>query len=63
MVRMNAVELADGSQFGVAVDTICVHGDTPNAVEIARRMGEVLKQGGVELVALPARSQFFRVRN
>lgn len=63
MVRTNAVELVDGSQFGVAVDTICVHGDTPNAVEIARRMGEVLKQGGVELAALPARSRLFRVRN
>jgi UPF0271 protein len=63
MVRTNAVELADGSQFGVAVDTICVHGDTPNAVEIARRIGEELKQGGVELAALPARSRLFRVRN
>lgn len=63
MVRTNAVELADGSQFGVAVDTICVHGDTPNAVEITRRIGEELKQGGVELAALPARSRLFRVRN
>jgi len=63
MVRTNAVELADGSQFGVAVDTICVHGDTPNALEIARRIGEGLKQGGVELAALPARSRLFRVRN
>jgi UPF0271 protein len=63
MVRASAVELADGSQFGVAVDTICVHGDTPNAVEIARRMAEVLKLGGVELAALPVRSRLFRVRN
>lgn len=63
MVRASSVELADGSQFGVAVDTICVHGDTPNAVEIARRMAEVLKLGGVELAALPVRSRLFRVRN
>jgi UPF0271 protein len=63
MVRTSAVELADGSQFGVAVDTICVHGDTPNALEIARRIGEELKQGGVELAAPPARSRLFRVRN
>jgi UPF0271 protein len=46
--REGAVELADGSRLGVAVDTICVHGDTPNSVEIARRMGELIKQGGIE---------------
>jgi len=63
IVRASAVELADGSQFGVAVDTICVHGDTPNAVEIARRMAEVLRQGGVELAALRLRPRMFRVRN
>jgi UPF0271 protein len=63
IVRENAVELADGSRLGVAVDTICVHGDTPNAVEIAERMGEVIKQSGIELAALPVRPRLFRVRN
>lgn len=62
-VQENAVELADGSRFSVAVDTICLHGDTPNAVEIARQIGEGIKRGGIELAPLPVRPRWFRIRN
>jgi len=31
------------------VDTICIHGDTPGAVEIARGVRKALKDNGIEV--------------
>jgi UPF0271 protein len=49
----NAVSLAggqvtavDGSVADLIVDTICVHGDTPGAPQIARRVRERLEEAG-----------------
>ena len=39
----------DGSVVLVATESICVHGDTPGAVEIARSVRAALEQAGVEL--------------
>lgn len=63
IVEAGAVEVSGGSPFAVTVDTICIHGDTPGALEIARQTGELLKAGGVELAKLPARNRLFRIRN
>lgn len=40
-----------GAPLPVPVDSLCVHGDTPGAVEIARRVRLALEQAGVELRA------------
>jgi 5-oxoprolinase (ATP-hydrolysing) subunit A len=37
---------ADGREIVIAFDTICVHGDMPNAVERVRRIREVLEAHG-----------------
>jgi 5-oxoprolinase (ATP-hydrolysing) subunit A len=37
----------DGSEVGCAVESVCVHGDTPGAVELARAVREALTGAGV----------------
>ncbi|HYO35404.1 MAG TPA: 5-oxoprolinase subunit PxpA [Geodermatophilus sp.] len=39
----------DGSPLRLAPESICVHGDTPGAVEIARRVRDALTGAGVDL--------------
>lgn len=44
--------LEDGSVLPLAADTLCVHGDTPHALEIARAVHRALGAAGVSLRAL-----------
>ncbi|MGO1080431.1 LamB/YcsF family protein [Inquilinus sp. CA228] len=55
MVQEQAVTSRSGKRIPVPVDTVCVHGDTPGAVGIARRIRERLEQAGIRLVALKDR--------
>ncbi|OWJ68221.1 LamB/YcsF family protein [Inquilinus limosus] len=55
MVEEQAVTSRSGKRIPVPVDTVCVHGDTPGAVGIARRIRERLEQAGIRLVALKDR--------
>jgi len=41
-----------GRTIAIAVDTICLHGDTPGAAGIARRLRERLVEAGVQAVPL-----------
>jgi UPF0271 protein len=53
-VRMAAegvVVAVDGTAVDVAVDSICVHGDTPGAVELARGVRAALEASGLEIAA------------
>jgi UPF0271 protein len=43
----------DGSRVPVEAETICIHGDTPGAAEIARRIRERFRREGID-VAPPA---------
>lgn len=52
MVREGTVEAIDGARVALTVDTICVHGDTPGAAELAARIREALEQAGVEVKAV-----------
>ncbi len=52
MVRDQAVEAIDGSRVPLKVDTICVHGDTPGAAELAARVRAALENAGVEVKSL-----------
>jgi len=47
-----SVIASDGSEVVVDAQTICIHGDTPGAVEIAAAVAAALKQGGIELRSL-----------
>jgi 5-oxoprolinase (ATP-hydrolysing) subunit A len=54
MVRDHTVEAIDGSRVTLVVDTICVHGDTPGAADLARRIRMGLAQADVDVRALRA---------
>ncbi len=47
----NVMISVTGNKVPVKIDTICVHGDTPTAVEMARQHRQKLQQAGVELKA------------
>ena len=51
MLREGKVLSVDGHELDVRADTICVHGDTPNAVEFARNLQYELRQNGVTISA------------
>ena len=52
MVTEGTVEAVDGSQVDVVADSICLHGDTPGAVAMARAVRDTLEGAGVEVVPL-----------
>ena len=47
LVRDGVVEAVDGSLARVQADSICVHGDSPGAVEMARAVRMALESDGV----------------
>ena len=51
MVREGAVSAVDGSRVPLDVETICIHGDTPGAVDFARRLRAELDAAGVQVIA------------
>lgn len=51
MLREGVVRSVDGKDVEVHAETICVHGDTPGAVEFARSLRESLEQNGVSIQA------------
>ncbi len=51
MVTEGSLESIDGRTVPVAAASLCVHGDTAGAVDIARRIRDTLVRGGVELRA------------
>jgi UPF0271 protein len=58
MVTDRQVTATDGSTLTFFVDTLCVHGDTPGAAELTRRLRDGLEQRGVAVRAF--RSQVDR---
>jgi 5-oxoprolinase (ATP-hydrolysing) subunit A len=50
MVVEGAVESAGGRRLALRAESVCVHGDTPGAVEVARAVRGALEAAGVELV-------------
>ncbi|MDO4906157.1 MAG: 5-oxoprolinase subunit PxpA [Lautropia sp.] len=49
LVQEGVIEAIDGSLVQVQADSICVHGDSPDAVAMARAVRQVLLSAGVEL--------------
>ena len=47
MVRERAIVTVSGTRLATPVDSICVHGDSPHAVEVARRVRRRLEEAGV----------------
>jgi UPF0271 protein len=51
MATEGRVETADGGEVAVEVRSLCVHGDTPGAVDLARAVRAALEEAGVALGA------------
>jgi UPF0271 protein len=49
MVEEQAIRSLNGVKIPVKIDTICVHGDNPAAVDMARTVRERLEQAGVSI--------------
>ena len=49
MVKEGAIFAEDGKRVPVSVDSICVHGDEPSAVAVARTVRAALEAKGVEV--------------
>lgn len=56
MVQEGAIITESGKRIPTAIDTICVHGDTPTAVELARSVRENLVAGGIGVGMFDGRS-------
>ena len=51
MVQSGRVVAVDGSTIAITVESVCVHGDSPGAVQIAAAVRDRLASDGVELAA------------
>jgi UPF0271 protein len=49
MVQTGLVRASDGTDVAVGADSICVHGDSPGAVEMAVSVRQALAASGVEI--------------
>jgi len=52
LARDRSVVAADGSTIEIRADTICLHGDTPGAERIARRIHERFRTEGIRIAPL-----------
>ena len=49
MIRAGAIITETGKHIPTRIDTICLHGDTPEAVDIARSTRRALEEAGVSI--------------
>jgi UPF0271 protein len=54
MLSESAIVCASGKRLPTEIGSICVHGDGPDAVDIARHLNQSLNNKGYDLVGLPA---------
>ena len=52
MARDREVTATDGTTIRLRADTICVHGDTPGAAELARQVRVALEAEGITVAPL-----------
>ncbi|MGH4052886.1 MAG: LamB/YcsF family protein [Clostridium sp.] len=52
MVKEGKVTAINGEDININVDSICVHGDNPEAAEFAQTINEELSRAGVEIKSL-----------
>ena len=52
IVEEGFVFASDGSKVAVSAQTVCIHGDTPGAVQIAATVAQTLRQADIRLAPL-----------
>ena len=55
MVQDGAVVSVTGKVIKMRTDTVCIHGDNPSAVEIARGVRKALKDSGIDVAPFKRR--------
>lgn len=53
IARERRVVTRSGKSVPIEVETICIHGDEPTGVAVAKAVRSTLEQAGVEIVAVP----------
>jgi 5-oxoprolinase (ATP-hydrolysing) subunit A len=53
IAERGTVIASDGSEVSLAADTLCIHGDTPGAPQIAEAVASALQRAGIALKRLP----------
>lgn len=48
MIKYQKVTAIDGSQIDLTADTICIHSDSPGALQLAKALNERFKNEGIE---------------
>ena len=54
LARDGFARASDGTRLSLRPDSICLHGDTPGAASIARRVSERLREEGVRIAPIEA---------
>jgi UPF0271 protein len=57
MVERGVVKAIDGTEVPINTQTICIHSDTPGAVQIAAAVAKLLKEHGIVLRPLGTKSK------
>ncbi|WP_408956511.1 LamB/YcsF family protein [Natroniella sp. ANB-PHB2] len=52
MVKKGEVEAITGDKIEIEADTVCVHGDNPQAVELTSKIREGLEKEGIKIIAM-----------
>jgi UPF0271 protein len=52
MIEDQAITTVDGVRMPVCIDTVCVHGDTPGATDMARQLRALLESQGVSITSM-----------
>ncbi|MBE1296515.1 LamB/YcsF family protein [Phycobacter azelaicus] len=55
MVKAGAIITESGKRIPTSIDTICLHGDTPTAVELARSVRQSLTENGIDVCRFEGR--------
>ncbi len=55
MIREGGIETVSGHILPTPIDSICVHSDSPNAVEMARQLKAALQAGGIAVRSFGSR--------
>jgi 5-oxoprolinase (ATP-hydrolysing) subunit A len=56
MIRDGRVRSCQGDEVLIQADTVCLHGDSPHAMELARQLRGKLESAGIAVRATPPRS-------
>jgi UPF0271 protein len=61
LARDGAVVAEDSTRISVRADTICLHGDTPGAAQIARKIHERFRTSGIRIAPLETETMRRRI--